>query len=306
MHWFYRQLRSWNRPRCSLRRSSISHVCLSTRCYDDDDDRTASCLTVEFLYLSDSRAVLFVHRLSTVVARGAHRIPFQSRWLSQRNFARATSVSLLCSSGMLFKIANIAFLYQVFTDNGWSPKPLAFAPLRGVTIGDSFRTSPPSIHVSMTLKNYPDYFFCRTGVICIFLCFALGVANIFAPILRVPFSIVCLWVNQSKITTVLASPNPDRCPGAALSSSCSSKSRSCSGYAQPRPSLTTLSAASPATTCGRSSTCAWALCNGSAWSRVPQAWSLPPSSCSPPRCSTFSPLWNTRSSSAAKPWVGRA
>ncbi|KAL1984166.1 hypothetical protein VTN96DRAFT_9387 [Rasamsonia emersonii] len=31
-----------------------------------------------------------------------------------------------------------------------------------------------------------------TGVLCIFLCFALGIANIFAPLLRIPFSIICL------------------------------------------------------------------------------------------------------------------
>jgi len=31
-----------------------------------------------------------------------------------------------------------------------------------------------------------------TGVLCIFLCFAVGVANIFAPIGRIIFSIICL------------------------------------------------------------------------------------------------------------------
>ncbi|KAL1968367.1 hypothetical protein VTN77DRAFT_1896 [Rasamsonia byssochlamydoides] len=31
-----------------------------------------------------------------------------------------------------------------------------------------------------------------TGVLCIILCLALGIANIFAPLLRIPFSIICL------------------------------------------------------------------------------------------------------------------
>jgi len=31
-----------------------------------------------------------------------------------------------------------------------------------------------------------------TGVLCILLCFAVGIANIFAPILRIIFSIICL------------------------------------------------------------------------------------------------------------------
>ncbi|CRG86060.1 Golgi apparatus membrane protein TVP18 [Talaromyces islandicus] len=49
-----------------------------------------------------------------------------------------------------------------------------------MTLGDEFRTRNFSIYGQWT------------GVLCVFLCFALGVANIFAPILRIPFSIVCL------------------------------------------------------------------------------------------------------------------
>lgn len=36
---------------------------------------------------------------------------------------------------------------------------------------------------------------CRTGVLCIFLCFALGVANIFHATFVIAFSIVCLYVH---------------------------------------------------------------------------------------------------------------
>lgn len=35
----------------------------------------------------------------------------------------------------------------------------------------------------------------RTGVLCIFLCFALGVANIFHANFVIAFSIVCLYVS---------------------------------------------------------------------------------------------------------------
>jgi hypothetical protein len=34
----------------------------------------------------------------------------------------------------------------------------------------------------------------RTGVLCVVLCFALGIANIFSGILILPFSIICLYV----------------------------------------------------------------------------------------------------------------
>ncbi|QKX56888.1 uncharacterized protein TRUGW13939_03995 [Talaromyces rugulosus] len=49
-----------------------------------------------------------------------------------------------------------------------------------MTLAEEFRTRNFSIYGQWT------------GVICIFLCFALGIANIFAPLLRIPFSIVCL------------------------------------------------------------------------------------------------------------------
>lgn len=49
-----------------------------------------------------------------------------------------------------------------------------------MTLAEEFRTRNFSIYGQWC------------GVLCIFLCFALGVANIFAPIGRIPFSIVCL------------------------------------------------------------------------------------------------------------------
>ncbi|KAH8694912.1 hypothetical protein BGW36DRAFT_381700 [Talaromyces proteolyticus] len=45
-------------------------------------------------------------------------------------------------------------------------------------------------HVHST-SSFSD--FCRTGVLCIFLCFALGIANIFTlTALRIVFSVICL------------------------------------------------------------------------------------------------------------------
>jgi hypothetical protein len=38
---------------------------------------------------------------------------------------------------------------------------------------------------------------CRTGVLCIVLCFALGIANIFHANFVIAFSIVCLYVDTS-------------------------------------------------------------------------------------------------------------
>ncbi|OKL63418.1 Golgi apparatus membrane protein tvp18 [Talaromyces atroroseus] len=49
-----------------------------------------------------------------------------------------------------------------------------------MTLAEEFRTRNFSIYGQWT------------GVVCIFLCFALGVANIFAPALRIIFSIICL------------------------------------------------------------------------------------------------------------------
>jgi len=37
----------------------------------------------------------------------------------------------------------------------------------------------------------------RTGVLCIFLCFALGIANIFHANFVIVFSIICLYVSAS-------------------------------------------------------------------------------------------------------------
>ena len=39
----------------------------------------------------------------------------------------------------------------------------------------------------------------RTGVLCIFLCFALGVANIFHANFVIAFSIVCLYVSSKTL-----------------------------------------------------------------------------------------------------------
>lgn len=49
-----------------------------------------------------------------------------------------------------------------------------------MTLAEEFRTRNFSIYGQWT------------GVISMVLCFALGIANIFAPALRIPFSIVCL------------------------------------------------------------------------------------------------------------------
>ena len=44
----------------------------------------------------------------------------------------------------------------------------------------------------------------RTGVLCIFLCFALGIANIFHANFVIAFSIVCLYIAIQVVLTAMS------------------------------------------------------------------------------------------------------